>query len=293
MGDFNIDLLNYESHHLTEEYINTMNFLSFQPMITKPTTRITDHSATLIDHIFFNSLEYYTVSGNIIYDISDHLPNFVLIDNANIQNKSKKVFKRDYSIDRNALIEDFKMIDWTYHFHSRNTVDEMYDTFYAMTNEIINKHIPLKKLSRKAVKQTAKPWVTPAIQTSIIIKNKYYKKFISTKQDFYFAKFKLYCNRLQFLIKLSKQSFYDDYFNKYSSDTKKMWSGIKQIITTKSKSLNHPLKISAQNKHEITDPQQIANSFNEYFANIGQNLVTTIPTTNNSPTDYLKKLSGT
>ena len=52
MGDFNIDLLNYESHHLTEEYINTMNSLSFQPMITKP-TRITDHSATLIDHIFF------------------------------------------------------------------------------------------------------------------------------------------------------------------------------------------------------------------------------------------------
>ena len=66
-----------------------MNSLSFQPMVTKP-TRITDHSATLIDHIFFNSLEYYTVSGNIIYDISDHLPNFVLIDNANIQNKSKK-----------------------------------------------------------------------------------------------------------------------------------------------------------------------------------------------------------
>ena len=160
--------------------------------------------------------------------------------------------------------------------------------FYAITNEIINKHIPLKKLSRKAVKQTAKPWISPAIQTSINIKNKYYKKFISTKHDFCFAKFKLYHNRLQFLIKLSKKSYYDYYFNKYSSDMKKMWSGIKQIITTKSKSLNHPLKISAQNKHEITDPQQIANSFNEYFVNIGQNLVTTIPPANNSPTDYLK-----
>ena len=133
MGDFNIDLLNYKSHHLTEEYINTMNSLSFQPMITKP-KRITDHYATLIGHIFFNPLEYFTVSGNIIYNISDHLPNFVLIDNANIQNKSKKVFKRDYSNrDRNALIEDFKRIDWTYYCHSRNTIDEMYDTFYAIT----------------------------------------------------------------------------------------------------------------------------------------------------------------
>ena len=159
------------------------------------------------------------------------------------------------------------MIDWTYHFHSRSTVDEMYDTFYAITNEIINKHIPLKKV--KAVKQTAKHWITPAIQTSINIRNKYYKTFISTKHDFYFAKFKLYRNRLQFLIKLSKKSYYEDCFNKYNSDTKKMWSEIKQIITTKSKSLNHPLETSAQNQYEITDPQQIANSF-KYFANIGQ-----------------------
>ena len=98
------------------------------------------------------------------------------------------------------------------------------------------------------MKQTAKPWITPAIQTSINIKNKYNKKFISAKHDFYFAKFKLYRNRLQFLIKLSKKSYYDYYFNKYSSDTKKMCSGINQIITTKSKSLNHPLKISAQKK---------------------------------------------
>ena len=148
-GDFYIDLLNYESHHLTEEYINTMKSLAFEPMITKP-TRITDHSATLIDHIFFNSLEYYTVSRNIIYGISDHLPNSVLINNAaNIPKNSKKVFKRGYSnCDRNALIEDLKMIDWTYHFHPHNTIDEMHDTFYAITNKIINKHISLKKLSQ-------------------------------------------------------------------------------------------------------------------------------------------------
>ena len=51
MGDFNIGLPNYESHHLTEECINTFNFLSFQSLLTK-LTRITNHSATLTDHIF-------------------------------------------------------------------------------------------------------------------------------------------------------------------------------------------------------------------------------------------------
>ena len=42
------------------------------------------------------------------------------------------------------------MIDWTYHFHSRNAVDEMYATFYAITNKIINKHIPLKKTNSQS-----------------------------------------------------------------------------------------------------------------------------------------------
>lgn len=167
MGDFNIDLINYESHHLTEEYINTLNSFSFQPLIIKP-TRITHHSATLIDNIFFNSLDHYTISGNIIYDISDHLPNFLIIDNAGISSKSRKVFKRDYiNCDKSALINDFKGIDWTSHFCTLSSVDDLYEIFYSKTTEIVDKHIPLKQLSSRAIKQSAKPWITPAIRTSI------------------------------------------------------------------------------------------------------------------------------
>ena len=50
----------------------------FQPHILQP-TRITDHSATLIDNIFFNSIEHITVSGNVEY-LSDHLPNFIILN---------------------------------------------------------------------------------------------------------------------------------------------------------------------------------------------------------------------
>jgi exonuclease III len=75
MGDFNINLLNYESHTPTDEFINNLGVFCFQPHILQP-TRITDHSATLIDNIFFNSIEHYSISGNLLCDISDHLPNF-------------------------------------------------------------------------------------------------------------------------------------------------------------------------------------------------------------------------
>ena len=46
------------------------------PYILHP-TRVTDHSATVIDNIFSNNFEYETVSGNIITQIADHFPQFM------------------------------------------------------------------------------------------------------------------------------------------------------------------------------------------------------------------------
>ena len=43
MGDWNVNLINFESHTPTEEFINTMGAYDFQHHIIKP-TRITDHS---------------------------------------------------------------------------------------------------------------------------------------------------------------------------------------------------------------------------------------------------------
>lgn len=78
MGDFNISLLNYDSHSETKDFVNTLGSYAFHPQILKP-TRITYHSTTLIDNFFFNSLERHAISGNILCSITDHFPNFLII----------------------------------------------------------------------------------------------------------------------------------------------------------------------------------------------------------------------
>jgi len=70
LGDFILDLLKMDSHPDTGNFLHTLGSFNFQPHILQP-TRITDHSQTLIDNIFFNSLEHLTLSGNIIYDLTD------------------------------------------------------------------------------------------------------------------------------------------------------------------------------------------------------------------------------
>ena len=97
LGDFNLDLLKFETHSGTNDFLNILVSSYFQPQILQP-TRITDHSATLIDNIFFNSLERLTISGNLIYDLTDHLPNFLVVSKFSSLPENVKIFKRDYSV---------------------------------------------------------------------------------------------------------------------------------------------------------------------------------------------------
>ena len=75
MGDFNIDLLKSESFDFAGKFFEQLIMSSFMPLIFKP-TRITQHTATLIDNIFTNDIEALESSSNgiIFSDISDHLP---------------------------------------------------------------------------------------------------------------------------------------------------------------------------------------------------------------------------
>lgn len=58
---------------MTDEFIIMIFSIGLYPQITKP-SRITTHSATLIDNIFPNGIENKIVSGLMIIDINDHLP---------------------------------------------------------------------------------------------------------------------------------------------------------------------------------------------------------------------------
>ena len=67
-------------------------FILLEPHILKP-TRITNHSSTLIDNIFFNSIKYQTVSGNLFHDLKDHLSNFLIIERFAFSKHKEKRFR--------------------------------------------------------------------------------------------------------------------------------------------------------------------------------------------------------
>ena len=85
--------------------------LGFMPMITKA-TRITNHSATLIDHIYTNSPEKIIKSGICLADISDHLPCFCTVSTT-LPAFIHERYYRDFShFDKELFEEDLANIDF-------------------------------------------------------------------------------------------------------------------------------------------------------------------------------------
>ena len=54
MGDFNIDLIKVDTHNQTKDFVHSLYTNAFYPTSSKP-TRVTEHSATLLDNIIPSS----------------------------------------------------------------------------------------------------------------------------------------------------------------------------------------------------------------------------------------------
>ena len=80
LGDLYINLLNYNNHQLTNDFLDSLASNSFILYILHH-TRTTSHSKTLIDNIFSNLTSHEIISGNITATISNHLPQFLFVPN--------------------------------------------------------------------------------------------------------------------------------------------------------------------------------------------------------------------
>ena len=63
LGDFNVNLLHYNEHNQTNEFLDFLGSNSFKPLISQP-TRITSLQILFIDNIFSNVIEPGMISGN-------------------------------------------------------------------------------------------------------------------------------------------------------------------------------------------------------------------------------------
>ena len=146
MGDYNINLFNYDVHSPTAELVDLMYSHSFVPLINRP-TRITNQSATLIDNIFTNNYLNLCqcMEAVLVTDISDHFP--VVHINWNYTADNSELYIKERSNNhrkRQAFSQAIQNIDWNNIYDMSNT-QSAFTSFHDNICRLYNKHFPYKE----------------------------------------------------------------------------------------------------------------------------------------------------
>ena len=287
-GDFNIDIKHFNTHPTTADFLNIMSSFSFIPTIKKP-TRITSHSATVIDNIFVNNLS--EIKSGILYnDLSDHLPVLLHMPMKNRDQVAKQISKR---IVTPQLIEEFNTklnnVDWDHiivRAESDDNVNDIYREFLQIYSSIFEKCFPVQILKFSKNKTPRHEYITPGLLRSCHKKSVLYKKQLRHPTDQNKEKYIKFRNKLKTLLQKVKKNYYSQRLQFVNGNIHETWKILNSVIN-KAKRNDMPLYFIKDNL-QINSPSDIAKHFNDYFSNIGTELANSIPVTTKQYSSYLR-----
>ena len=150
LGDFNIDLLKYDSQTPRNEFLDSLSSSMILPYILHP-TRVTSHSKTL-DNIFSNHISKEAICGSITSTISDHLPQFLIMPSIFSDPSSSRsiVYERSRSnFNKEEFILNYfeKYWDLILNVEKCNVYHSFENSLLNM-NRMLEKHAPFKEVSK-------------------------------------------------------------------------------------------------------------------------------------------------
>ncbi len=227
-GDINIDLTKCDVNRDTAEYIDMLLSNNFLPLLVMP-TRITCSTATLIDHIYYfdgaDNKELLTIkSGNLLEDITDHLPNYVLIiKKKKLQNSNRSMVRIFSSKNVNEFVGKLEAADWNTVLNETD-VNVSFNNFIKIIQNTFNECFPLVKISRKRAND--KKWITGSLRRSSAIKNKLYKRWLVTKSPDDESKYKQYRKVFKQTALAAEKSYYSEMFDAKINSVKQLWHNL-------------------------------------------------------------------
>ena len=288
--DHNLNLLKHNIHAPTQEFIDINLDLNLIPTITKP-TRITKTSATLLDNIIVGKQFHNFVANIAISDISDHLPTIINSHQPSLY-KKQPLTMTTRALNETAcakIIEALNSIDWNQQLLNK-PVDDAYTSFHTKTQEILDMISPIKQIKIKPSKIMKDPWMSPGLLKCVQKQKSLYRRFIEKPADHQLAiKYKDYRNKLQQILRKTKENYYKKICKEYKKNTSKLWKVINRI-TQRMNDKSGVIEYLKVNNIEIHDTNLIAEEFAKHFSTVGNKYANKIQPSNYSFNHYLQQI---
>lgn len=271
VGDFNINLLKPDFR--VNEFINNSLSLGYIPLFNT-VTRPNDSGGTCIDNMFIRTdLNISAIKYSQV--LPDHYPIFCAFNCKVTPSKDNNLTCTKLSSKK--LINMCRGIDWSKY----SLID---DPNFAINLFIEDIKCMVESATYKIKKNSSKfrkKWMTKGILTSIQHKELLYNIWKLNKKSKLLKKNYLEYNKiLQKLIKKAKQLDEIATAQRCCKNQKSMWSYINKKMGKDTK--HKTVEKIVVNGEEVTDPTNIATTFNEFFVNVGKNLAASIDTNNNN-----------
>ena len=205
---------------------------------------------------------------------------FTVHPNNSVKQKIDKfieIEKRD-QLSMDNFIDELASLNILHKLNKGQNIDpnNNYELFAQLIKYAREKHIPRVKVRYQKKKHKRSKWLTNGILYSINTKDRLYKTLMQTDTDdvelFNRRKeeFKLYRTNLRKSIRNAKRTYFEHIFTQNKNDIKKTWKILNETLSRNTKKqIRQEFSI---NNQLVSDPEVIANSFNEYFVSIGRKL---------------------
>ena len=171
----NINLMKFNIVTNVTDYVNSLTSSGCNLFIDKP-TRIADRSATCIDHVYSNFAPGRLENFILLSDVSDHFSTLTKIDRSQKRNVNVDVYSRKRNLS-DPEWDEFKKDLNKILMAKCHSPDESHESNINVDNyanhitdsylSLIDKYMPLRKLSRKEKKFHDRPWITKGLKISI------------------------------------------------------------------------------------------------------------------------------
>jgi hypothetical protein len=276
IGDVNINFLKPVKNLELQVFLQAYNL---EAMVVEP-TRITKHAESALDQIILDKNTVTCKVQVLNTGFSDHLAQYFSIftevgRNRVAEHKRKYTHKRQFTYDNIIQFNCLLSKESWHEVYTRNTVNEAWESFIGTYKYYLDVAIPEKQ--RLTSLNKSKPWITQGIKVaSAKLKQMHIKRrkgLMSDKLANYYRKYKAIYKQV---LKAAKRLHNENTIRHSQNRSKTLWKLAQEELGTCKHKSRENIELSINNKL-VAEPQEIANIFNEYYAQIGQSMTGQYP----------------
>ena len=285
LGDLNCDMLRKDNEINTSTMTVKSLYEQYQLyQLIDQATRITMTTSSLIDHIVTNRPEKISDSGVIHTGISDHSLIFAIRKiSIMIKQENTIEIRNVKNLHQQNFIKELQEQRWEYIYFFAADPNCMREIWKTLFLEVLNKHAPIQN---KKVRSKNVPWITRRIKELIVSRDKLKRKAIITILETDWYNYKQIRNKINTELRNAKKEYYSSKIASQKQNPNQAWKTINNLLGRQGKkTVVNQLDIEGET---LTNNEDIEESFNNYFSNIGPNLASKIGITDDNFVSYIK-----